>query len=229
MAVSQPAPAPCAGLVLAAGEGRRLGQPKALLEIGGVRLVERAVGTLRAAGCDPVLVVSGATPLEVHAATVVPNPRWRTGLGSSLRAGLAALPAQAPAVVITLVDTPTVGAEVVHRLVAAWRGGAQVAVATYAGARRTPVLLARAHWAEAGARAEGDTGARAFLAAHPEWVTEVECADVGRWRDLDTPAELSSWRAEPRDHQLTDSHGNGAELLDHEGAVTAGEDPGAGE
>ena len=133
------------------------------------------------------------------------------------------------AVVITLVDTPTVGAEVVHRLVAAWRGGAQVAVATYAGARRTPVLLARAHWAEAGARAEGDTGARAFLAAHPEWVTEVECADVGRWRDLDTPAELSSWRAEPRDHQLTDSHGNGAELLDHEGAVMAGEDPGAGE
>jgi nicotine blue oxidoreductase len=199
--------------VLAAGQGRRLGRPKAAVELAGRRLVDRATATLRAGGCHPVVVVSGATPLVVPGATVVPNPRWRTGLGGSLRVGLAALPAAAPAVVMTLVDTPTVAAESVHRLVAAWRGGAQVAVATYAGARRTPVLIVRAHWAEAAARAEGDAGARAFLAAHPELVTEVECADLGRWLDLDTPADLARAREELHDHAQ-----GGDEVPDHRGA-----------
>ena len=199
--MSQPSRTPPAGLVLAAGEGTRLGQPKALVEIGGVRLVDRAVANLRAGGCHPVLVVSGATPLEVPAATVVDNPHWRTGMGSSLRTGLVALPAGPQAVVVTLVDTPTVDAEVVHRLVAAWHAGADLAVATYAGARRTPVLLARAHWPEAVASAEGDQGARAFLAAVSELVAEVECGDLGSWRDVDTPAELACVREELLDHQ----------------------------
>ena len=191
-----------AGLVLAAGEGRRLGQPKALVEVHGLRLVDRAADTLRAGGCDPVLVVSGATPLEVHGATVAHNSAWRTGMGSSLRAGLAALPAGSEAVVVTLVDTPTVVAEVVHRIAAAWRAGAEVAVATYAGAPRTPVLLARVHW-PAAAAAQGDQGARAFLAANPDLVTEIECGDLGPWLDLDTPADLARWRDGSHDH-----HGN---------------------
>ena len=192
-----------AGLVLAAGGGRRLGRPKALVAIAGVRLVDLATATLRAGGCEPLLVVSGATPLEVPGASVVHNRDWRTGLGSSLRAGLGGLPPGAQAVVVTPVDTPRVDAVVVHRLVAAWRSGAQVAVATYAGARHTPVLLARPHWAEAAARAEGDQGARAFLAAHPELVTDIECADLGPWLDLDTPSDLARYRAELRDHHGT--------------------------
>ena len=198
--MSQPSGTPPAGLVLAAGEGRRLGQPKALIEIAGVRLVDRAAATLRTGGCDPVLVVSGATPLTVPGATVVDNLRWRTGLGSSLRTGLATLPPGPRAVVVTLVDTPTVTAEVVRRLVAAWRAGADVVVATYAGARRTPTLIARVHWAEAADRAEGDQGARAFLTAHPELVTEVECADLAPWHDVDTVADLARWRGGQPDH-----------------------------
>ena len=195
----RPGAASPAGLVLAAGEGRRLGRPKALVEIGGIRLVDRAVGALHAAGVDPVLVVSGAIPLDVQGATVVDNPQWPNGMGSSLRAGLTALPAAAPAVVVMLVDTPGVDATVISRLIAAWLEGAQVTVATYAGARRTPVLLGCAYWAEAAARAEGDQGARAFLTAHPELITEVECGDLGPWRDLDTPADLARWRVELHD------------------------------
>ena len=206
----RPAHAPPAGLVLAAGKGRRLGRPKALVEIFGVRLVDQSVAALRAAGCHPVLVVSGATPLEVPGATVVHNPHWPDGMGSSLRVGLAALPAGAPAVVVMLVDTPGVDATVISRLIAAWLEGAQVTVATYAGARRTPVLLGCAHWAEAAVRAEGDRGARSFLTAHPELVTEVECGDLGPWRDLDTPADLARWRAE-----LHDQAEDGAGLHDH--------------
>ena len=84
-----------AGLVLAAGAGRRFGGPKALVELDGERLVDRMVRVLRAGGCQPLVVVAGAVPLAVSGATVVDNPDWRTGMGSSLRSGLAALPDQA--------------------------------------------------------------------------------------------------------------------------------------
>ena len=67
-----------------------------------------------------------------------------------------------------LVDTPGIGPAVVRRLVAAHDDGATVVVATYDGAPRNPVLLAREHWAEVGRLAVGDVGARAFLSAYPE-------------------------------------------------------------
>jgi nicotine blue oxidoreductase len=178
------------GLVLAAGEGRRLGTPKSLLEVGGRRLVDRAVDVLREAGLTDVLVVAGASALDVPGARVIDNPDWPSGMGSSLRAGLAALPAESEAVVVMLVDTPGLGPAVVRRLVAAHEAGAQVAVATYDGAPRNPVLLAREHWAEVGRLAAGDIAARAFLSAYPELVTHVECGDAGDPADLDTPEDL---------------------------------------
>ena len=79
-------------MLLAAGEGKRLGTPKALVELGGRRLVDRGAGLLREGGTAPVLVVTGAVPVTVPGVTVVPNPDWRTGMGSSLAAGLRALP-----------------------------------------------------------------------------------------------------------------------------------------
>jgi CTP:molybdopterin cytidylyltransferase MocA len=181
-----------AGLVLAAGEGRRLGTPKGLVEVGGRRLVDRAVSVLQDGGCAPVVVVAGAAELAVPGAVVVPNPDWPTGMGSSLRVGLAALSAEA--VVVTLVDTPGVTAAVVDRLVTACAAGADIAVATYDGEPRNPVLLARAHWAEVAELAVGDVGARAFLAHHPELVTPVECGDVADPADIDTPADLERFR-----------------------------------
>ncbi len=113
-----------AGLVLAAGEGRRFGGPKAVALLAGERLVDRAVRTLTEAGCSPVVVVSGAVDLEVPGARVVANPLWRTGMGSSLRAGLADLAgsgepgdAEVEAAVVFLVDTPWLTADAVRRLV----------------------------------------------------------------------------------------------------------------
>ncbi|WP_460368263.1 nucleotidyltransferase family protein, partial [Actinocorallia lasiicapitis] len=75
-----------AGILLAAGPGGRFGTPKALVELEGERLVDRGVRTLKAAGCAPILVVTGAAPVEVLGALVVPNADWRDGMGSSLRA-----------------------------------------------------------------------------------------------------------------------------------------------
>jgi nicotine blue oxidoreductase len=179
------------GLVLAAGSGSRLGTPKALVELAGERLVDRAVRTLRDGGCAHVTVVLGAAQVEVPDATVVHNPDWATGMGSSLRVGLAALPSDADAVVISLVDQPLIGPDVVARLIEAHAAGAPVAVATYAGKRRNPALFARSTWADAAASAVGDQGARAYFAAHPETVTAVPCDDLGDPVDIDTREDLA--------------------------------------
>jgi CTP:molybdopterin cytidylyltransferase MocA len=186
-----------AGLVLAAGSGSRLGTPKALVELAGERLVDRAVRVLADGGCAPIVVVSGAAPFEVAGADVVPNPDWATGMGSSLRVGLAALAdTDASAVLVSLVDQPGIGPEVVRRVIAASEAGATVATATYGGKRRNPVLLARATWPEVSRLAEGDAGARPYLAAHPEDVQAVPCDDLGSADDIDTVEDLARARRE---------------------------------
>ncbi len=182
-----------AGVLLAAGSGSRFGRPKALVELDGQTLAERGVATLAAGGAAPVLVVTGAAPVELspgYQVRIVHNPEWRTGMGSSLRAALRALPADVGAAVVALADQPLVGAEAVTRLIAAYLAGAGVAVAAYDGQPRNPVLLAREHWPDVIAMATGDQGARAFLRARPDLVTLVECGDTGRPDDIDTPADL---------------------------------------
>jgi CTP:molybdopterin cytidylyltransferase MocA len=179
-----------AGLLLAAGEGSRLGRPKALVEVGGQTLAERGVALLRDGGADPVLIVTGAVPVTIASARTVYNPDWRTGMGSSLAAGLRAL-GDCSAVVVALADQPLVGAQAVRRLIAAWRDGATVAVAAYDGKPRNPVLIAREHWDSVLELATGDAGARPFLRAHPELVRLIECGDTGSAYDVDTPEDLA--------------------------------------
>lgn len=180
-----------AGILLAAGEGTRLGTPKALVELGGVRLVDRGVRLLRDGGTAPVVVVTGAAPLDLPGVITVHNPEWRSGMGSSLAAGLRALPAGSRATVVALADQPLIGPAAVQRLIGAYLEGATVAVAAYRGLPRNPVLLAREHWPEVIRLAAGDVGARPFLRAHPELVRVVECAGTGRPDDIDTAEDLA--------------------------------------
>jgi nicotine blue oxidoreductase len=176
---------------LAAGQGRRLGRPKALVEIGGRTLAERGVALLREGGADPVVVVTGAAPVTLPGVITAYNPAWQTGMASSLIEGLRTLPADRDAVVIALVDQPLIGAEAVRRLINVFLAGAEAAVACYDGEPRNPVLIGRAHWSSAAAAARDDIGARAFLRANPDLVSPVECGDVGRPDDMDTPEDLA--------------------------------------
>lgn len=184
-----------AGLVLAAGAGSRIGVPKALLRRAGVPMVRVAVDTARDGGCDPVVVVLGAEPERVRAAAdlsgarVVVNPEWPTGMGSSLRTGLAALAGtDADAAIVLLVDMPGITPEAVRRIGAVARPDV-LACATYAGRWGHPVLLGRAHWSGVAASAGGDTGARTYLRARAGAVVEVGCADVADAEDVDTRAD----------------------------------------
>lgn len=194
----------CAGLLLAAGGGRRMGGPKALLEFEGRLLVERAAAVLRDGGCDPVVVVLGAGADEVRHqadlshARIIDNPNWAEGQAGSLRIGLVAAAdegASVGAVVIALVDQPAIRPAVVRRLIEAWRAGAGPAViASYDGQPRNPVLVDRSSWAAVAANVEGDEGARLWLREvrreRPERIALVECADIGDPADVDTPEDL---------------------------------------
>lgn len=188
-------PSAVAGLLLAAGAGRRMGSPKALLQVDGEALVGHGIRLLTEGGCAPVVVVVGAAADEVRTlcagVQVVEAADWASGMGASLRAGLAALPAGSAACVVALVDQPLVTSEAVGRLRAAHAAGAVAAVATYDGRQRNPVLLDHSTWPGVADAAVGDAGARGWLRAHPELVVEVDCSDTGSADDLDTPEDVA--------------------------------------
>ncbi|MBM7440056.1 NTP transferase domain-containing protein [Streptomyces sp. HB132] len=187
-----------AGVLLAAGGGRRLGgRPKALLEHRGHPLVEHGVRALRNGGCGPVHVVLGASAGEVRAQAdlsacmVTTNPSWEEGMGSSLRAGLAALTAsEVDAALVLLVDQPGIGAEAVARVRSAYRSRTTLAAAEYDGERGHPVLFGADRWEGIATAAVGDQGARTYLRAHRDAITLVECSDVARAYDIDTAEDL---------------------------------------
>jgi CTP:molybdopterin cytidylyltransferase MocA len=192
-----------AGVVLAAGAGRRLGQPKALVELGGQLLVERAIRTATDGGCSPVIVVLGSHADDVlsrarlGAAHPVVADDWSTGMGASLRAGIAAADAMgSDAIAVMLVDQPRIGPEALRRLTAAWQAGAVAAVATYDGQPRNPAVLDRSIWAAVSAAATGDVGARGWLREHPDQVVEVACDGTGDPVDIDTPLDLEAFQLE---------------------------------
>jgi molybdenum cofactor cytidylyltransferase/nicotine blue oxidoreductase len=184
---------------LAAGAGRRIGGAKALLRHGNTLLVERAAATLTEAGCDPVVVVLGAQAALVQATAdlngseVVVNRAWGSGMGSSLKAGLAAVTdTDAEAVAIVLVDMPGVTAAAVRR-VAALPYPQVLACATYGGRRDHPMLLGREHWAGIATLANADVGARPYLMAHAGEVLDVGCDDIADGVDIDTAEAAANW------------------------------------
>ncbi|MFF9909983.1 NTP transferase domain-containing protein [Streptomyces sp. NPDC013457] len=190
-----------AGLVLAAGGGRRLGgRPKALLTHRGRPLVEHAVRVLREGGCEVIHVVLGASAevvrerAQLPGCVLVDNPEWAEGMGSSLRAGLASLSAEAlpvDAAVVSLVDQPGIGAEAVSRVLSAYGSRDSLAAASYDGKRGHPVLFGADRWAGIAAGALGDQGARDYLKTHRDAITLVDCSDVAEPYDIDTEADLA--------------------------------------
>ncbi len=188
------------GLLLAAGAGRRMGGPKALLrDDRGVPFLDRMIGVLFEGGCERVTVVVGAAAPEVTAVLVeagwVDDPAvdtvvaedWQEGMGASLRAGLRSLD-EGEAALVTLVDLPDVDEAVVRRVAGVASGADALVRATYDGRPGHPVLIGRNHWPGVLSTAHDDQGAREYLAAH-DHVT-CECGDLATGKDVDEPGDL---------------------------------------
>ena len=181
-------------IVLAAGASTRFGSPKQLVRLNGRPLLHLAVSRAVAVAGQAVTVVLGANaaglaPLLRHTpATVVINRDWAEGMGSSVRAGVAAVPATADAAMLMLADQPAITPEDLRRLVATWRRQPQCIVAAhYSGTTGVPAIFPREDFAALSAL-RGDSGARALLRQGGGRVVRVPLQSAAI--DIDTPEDL---------------------------------------
>jgi molybdenum cofactor cytidylyltransferase len=193
-----------AAVVLAAGRSTRMGGTNKLVaEIGGKPLVRIAAEQALASRAKPVIVVTGHEHERVEKALaglpvrIVHNPDFAAGLGTSLKAGIAAVPADADGVVVCLGDMPQVDAALIDRLIAAFNPeqGALAVMPTFNGRRGNPVLWSRRFFPDLMA-IEGDVGARHLITQYGEAVVEVPVAGNAAHVDIDTPEALIGVKAE---------------------------------
>jgi molybdenum cofactor cytidylyltransferase len=193
-----------AALVLAAGRSTRMGGPNKLVaEIGGKPLVRIAAEQALASRAKPVIVVTGHQRERVEAALaglpvrLVHNPDFADGLATSVKAGIAAVPAAADGALICLGDMPQVDAALINRLIAAFapEQGALAVIPTINGQRGNPVLWSRRFFPDLMA-IEGDTGARLLIGRYGEAVIEVPVTGAAALTDIDTQEALAGIKAE---------------------------------
>jgi molybdenum cofactor cytidylyltransferase len=193
-----------AAVVLAAGRSTRMGAiNKLIAEIGGKPLVRIAAEQALASRASPVIVVTGHQRERVEAALAglpvkfVHNVDYAEGLGTSLKAGIAAVPEKADGAIVCLGDMPQVDSALIDRLLAAFdpERGALVVVPTIDGKRGNPVVWSRRFFHDLMA-INGDIGARHLIGGYAEAVAEVPVNGDAALTDVDTPESLSAVKAE---------------------------------
>ena len=193
---------PVAAVILAAGESRRMGQPKLLLPWRDGCVLDAVLAAVSAAPFDDAVLVSGAYRERVeevaayHGIRCVFNPDYASGQSTSLIAGLNALPDDTAAAFI-LADQPGLNDALLRRLIEAYRqsGAPILQPRTLQGRAGHPVLFAPALFAELRALS-GDAGGRPVLQAHKNEIRYLLADDDGIWQDLDTPEEYRLLRGE---------------------------------
>jgi molybdenum cofactor cytidylyltransferase len=193
-----------AGVILAAGASRRMGQPKQLLDVGGRPLLEKVVAAACAARLDHVVVVLGARAEEIEAsvdfgrARVVLNPEHEQGMSTSLRAGIASLAPEVSRALVILGDQPDINAALLDRLLDLQvASGLPAAALSFEGLLHPPMVLTRELWAGLEAL-EGDVGLRAVVRAHPELVAALRAEQPGGHPiDIDTPEDFQRLGSQP--------------------------------
>ncbi|TMI91230.1 MAG: nucleotidyltransferase family protein [Bacillati bacterium ANGP1] len=185
-----------AAVILAAGQSRRMGRPKLLLPLAGRSVVRRVVENARGSACGEIVVVVGEAEDRIAAEVrgplvrLVVNGRSREGMGTSLAAGIAALPAGCEAAVVLLGDQPCVDAGAINALIDAHRRtGKPIIASRYGAVTGAPTLLGRALFDEA-RDLTGDVGGRFLIERHPDLVAEVSLPPLAA-ADLDTPDDFA--------------------------------------
>lgn len=193
-----------AGIILAAGEGKRIGRNKALLEIGGVKSLEKVAVCLHEAGCDPVIVVGGAEAESVREEALrlgvefAQNRNWRSGQFSSLKTGMSALqdltgPAMQPGgVIVALVDHPLVKKETYQILAGTFRRFPErIIIPTHQDRRGHPVVVPRVAITDILSSPDG-ANLRDLIRKRDNLVLEQAVDDTGILKDIDTEMDLKN-------------------------------------
>ena len=199
--VAEPAPADnakVAAVVLAAGRSTRMGGPnKMLAQLRGKPLVRMVAEQALASKASPVIVVTGHQAEEVEKAlaglnvTFVRNPDFASGLASSVKTGVGAVPTDAAGAMVCLGDMPLIEAKLIDKLIGAFspERGSLIVVPTCDGRRGNPVLWSRRFFGEL-MGLSGDIGGRHLVDHHSEAVVEVPVDGDGAFLDIDTPQVL---------------------------------------
>ena len=185
------------GIILAAGESRRMGYPKPLLDIGGRTFIEHIAETMLAV-VPRLVIVIGAHRERVRAAiprdariAIVENPDYSRGQLSSLKVGIGVIQPDSAGAIVHLGDHPMVRVETFRAIVDSYhRTGKPIVIARHDGRRGHPVIFDRALFAELLSAPE-EEGARHVVNADPSRVAYVDLNDPGINLDLDTPSDLA--------------------------------------
>jgi molybdenum cofactor cytidylyltransferase len=188
-----------AAVILAAGQSSRMGHNKLLAHWRGKPLLRHVAEAALASTARPVIAVTGheasATRNALSGLDVVltANPHYAEGLSTSLRTGLASVPADCGGALILLGDMPEVGTDLIERMIAGFapEDGRAICIAVRGGKRGNPVLWARRFFPEM-ETLTGDSGAKHLLGIYDEQVCEVEAGDDSVLTDIDTPEALAA-------------------------------------
>jgi molybdenum cofactor cytidylyltransferase len=210
-----------AAIILAAGLSRRMGTPKQLLRVGKATLLEIALRNVRDSRIEEIVLVLGhqaemiRSQLTLEGVKVVVNPNYAEGMGTSIRAGLAALSPDVQATFMVLADQPFVRPATFGRLIEEHsRLRPQIVLPMYRGFRGNPVLLDRSVFPEL-AGLQGDVGCRAIFGNHTENILRVEVNDPGVLLDVDNKEDFRELRqgVSPERPELEITQGSGAVQL----------------
>ena len=187
-----------AGIVLAAGESRRMGKPKQLLSFGPCTILERVVDTLLMAGVGEVVVVLGHLADRVRAVLgdrpvrAVVNEAYRQGMLSSVKCGVRAVGAEYDAVLVALGDQPQIEPAVVGEVIRAYRSGnAGIVIPRYGDKKGHPIIINLQKYRDAIANLPEDAGLNALMQTYADDVRLLDVATDDIIRDIDVPDDYT--------------------------------------
>lgn len=178
-----------AGVVLGSSGVGRHGESLAEAVLGGRRLIDRAVFTLRAGGCDEVVALVQSDHVKVDGAHTVVRTGPADGLGAALRAGLAALHPDTEAVIFTVVGLPGIAPTEVKAAIGWYRNGSSIVLTRRGGERSHPVLVSRLWFRQLADSFQGDQSGRMFFAKNYDHIDFIDYAEP--MDDIDSPEALA--------------------------------------